>query len=32
MKNSLDGSEKRWRVGPWHAMDPPASLEANSKK
>ena len=33
MKNSLDGSGKRWRVvGHGHALDlPPASLEANSK-
>jgi hypothetical protein len=33
LKNSLDGSEKRWRVvGQGHALDPsPASLVADSK-
>jgi hypothetical protein len=31
MKNSRDGSEKRWRVvGLWHAIDYPANLAANS--
>jgi hypothetical protein len=32
MKNSLDGSGKRWRVvGLGHALDYPANLAANSK-
>ena len=32
MKNSLDGSGKRWRVvGIGHALDYPANLAANSK-